>query len=358
MKDYLKELINGSPDHMISYAKFMEEALYHPTYGYYNRGRRKVGKEGDFITSVSVHSIFAKVMADAFYHYVIKEDLPFNICELGGADASFASIVLDHFQKNYPDSYHDLHYFFVEQSGYHREAAITKLDTHKEKVTFYASIDDLISDHNTFDGIVFSNELFDALPVHVVEKQHETINEVMLTHNEGQLIEKQIPLSNQTLKSWIDKYDLQFSHGQRQEISLEMTRLIKKLSAWMNDTVFITIDYGYTNEELQFPERREGSLRGYYKHQLIANPLEHPGEMDLTTHIPIDVFRKACQMEGLKELDVTLQGDFLHKSGILNYLQNHSANNPFSEEAKTNRAIRSFLLGSFSRSFYVLVFAK
>ena len=56
--------------------------------------------------------------------------------------------------------------------------------------------------------------------------------------------------------------------------------------------MIISVDYGYTNEEWQEPIRRDGSLRGYYKHKLMNNVLVHPGEMDITSHIHWDVLQK------------------------------------------------------------------
>lgn len=358
MSNYLAHLIETAPGEAISYAQYMSAALYHPDLGYYNQSRTKVGKEGDFITSVSVHPIFAKVIADSFHQHLTERRLPLTICEMGGAGGGFALEVIRHWRENYPDSYAELNYYIVEQSPTHRIQAEVKLAQY-ECVTIYSTLDELMADLASFNGVFFSNELFDALPVHVIKKEDQELKEIMVTKDsQDKLKEMAVPLENSEVLNWINHFHLELVNNHRYEIPLEMTNLLNKLSHWFAQTVFFTIDYGYTNDIISHPERKEGSLRGYYHHQMVTNPLLYPGEMDLTTHIPIDMFRQVCKENDMREISTMFQGEFLQQAGIMNYLENHEARNPFSEAAKRNRAIRSLLLGDFSRAFYVMLFEK
>src|SRR5690606_5195078 len=107
------------------------------------------------------------------------------------------------------------------------------------------------------------------------------------------------------------------------------------------------------------PARQKGSLRGYYKHQLMDNPLEHPGDMDLTTHIHFDTLISMGEKHGFEFVTKFRQDEFLLAAGILTFLQDNFDSNPFSEISKQNRAIRSLIMdGGMSSAFHVLIQQK
>jgi SAM-dependent MidA family methyltransferase len=121
----------------------------------------------------------------------------------------------------------------------------------------------------------------------------------------------------------------------------------------------VTADYGYTLEEWMDPRRSKGSLRGYYQHQMIDDVLQHPGEMDITTHIHFDYLIQKGEQVELELITKLRQDEFLLKSGILNELANHYDPNPFSEVSKRNRAIRSLIMPSgISTYFHVVIQQK
>ena len=117
-----------------------------------------------------------------------------------------------------------------------------------------------------FSGMVFSNELFDAFPVHVIEKRENQLFEVMIGMENGQLIERLVPLNNRDILNFIDDYQLTLVEGQRIEICLKMEEMISQISQVLQKGLVVTIDYGYTQEEWKEPLRKDGSLRGYYQH--------------------------------------------------------------------------------------------
>ena len=90
-----------------------------------------------------------------------------------------------------------------------------------------------------------------------------------------------------------------------------MEEYIKEIAKWFQKGICITVDYGYTKEEWMHPAHREGSLRGYYQHKLIRNPLAHPGEMDLTTHIHWDELKEMFSMQGMSAVWHKKQSEFL-----------------------------------------------
>ncbi|MGO4887146.1 class I SAM-dependent methyltransferase [Anaerobacillus sp. MEB173] len=356
MKKHIISLINQEQDGKITYAKYIEEVLYHPDKGYYMKEKQKVGKEGDFYTSSSIHSVFGNIFAKVFLEVIEKEQLPFVVCEVGGGDGRFAKAVMEEWERICETK---LTYYIVESSAYHRKIQRNAL-VNFPHVQQYESLEKLKKDIPSFNGIIFSNELFDAFPVHVVEKNHQQIEEVFVTVDDfGELGEIKKQCENQRVLQWLQNYGPKLKEGQRIEVPLYMNDWIKGVSQWIDKGVMITIDYGYTKDEWQQPERMDGSLRGYYQHKLINNPLLYPGEMDVTSHIHLDAIMQLGEGVGFSTFVFTTQNRFLLAAGILNYLQENYDPNPFSEKSKRNRAIRSLIMdGSMSSSFHVIVQGK
>ncbi|WP_078552886.1 class I SAM-dependent methyltransferase [Bacillus alkalicellulosilyticus] len=358
MKELILSKIKESPQHRLSVADYMNHALYDSEHGYYMKARPKVGKAGDFYTSSSVSSVFAELIADVVLSTMKKEQLPFHFCEIGGGTGRFASDFLNYIKKTDGQAYQHFQYELVETSPYHQTCQQELLSS-ENGVTFHSSIEAVIEKYPSFEGIVFSNELFDAFPVHVVEKNKHTVHEIFISEQDGDLVQIKDVCNNSSLLHWLTKYGPPLVNGQRIEVPLFMNSWFRKLGDWFTRGVILTIDYGYTKAEWQEPERRDGSLRGYYQHQMITNPCQYPGEMDLTSHIHIDALIEIGKEHGFEPVYVDRQDKFLLHAGILNWLQDHYDPNPFSEQSKRNRAIRSLIMdGGISQSFYVIGQAK
>lgn len=358
MSSFIIEKIANSPNQQVSYATFMEWALYDKDYGYYMKDKIKVGKEGDFYTSSTIHPIFAKLFGKVFIEIVEKENLPFWLCEFGAGNGSFAKDVLEEIKMLSPTLFSDMKYIIVESSPFHRECQKEILSSFPN-VEIYENIRTLKSFYPKFNGIIFSNELFDAFPVHVIQKEESNLNEIYVTVVNGELKEKIEICTNSQIIHWLDEFGPELAPGQRIEVPIAMNAWIKDIASWINKGLIVTIDYGYTKEEWTMPERMDGSLRGYYQHKLISNPLLYPGDMDLTTHIHIDAVIEIGEKYNLNQVLVQGQDRFLLSAGILNYLQDNFDPNPFSEKSKQNRAIRSLITdGSMSKGFKVILQSK
>ncbi|WP_257345823.1 class I SAM-dependent methyltransferase [Pseudalkalibacillus decolorationis] len=352
----LQKKIQQSIADDISYAEFIETALYDPVRGYYRRKSDKIGSSGDFYTSSSVHPVFAWVFADYFYDYLTRCNAPYMICELGGGSGSFAKEVLSHLKLKHPEFYNELHYLYVDVSEDHLAKAQDQLASF-QCVSFYQSTDKLKSAQGTINGVVFSNELLDAMPVHVVEKREGVINEVRVSIKSTEKLEEVIVHKVQPeIEEWLNWSGLNIQEGNRIEVPLKMNEWVDEMSALIESGLLVTVDYGYSNAEWQEPSHRKGSLRGYHNHQLIENPLLNPGQMDLTTHIHIDSLLKKGKEVGFTTISCTRQRDFLLEHGLFNFLYEHQNPDPFSKESRLNRAIRSFATpGGISDSFHVIV---
>ena len=353
MKELISQFIAESPSKMISYAEYMELALYHPTEGYYIKSRQKIGKGGDFYTSSNISYIFGKLIGKWFAKNISRLDLPPVICEIGAGNGRFARAFILGWNELSDAA---LTYCIVEESPYHRELQSKELSgLENVQVTYAPSFEA----SGVSEGFVFSNELFDAFPVHVVEKREGLVQEVFIACEQDRLIEKLVPVRDEQIVAFLQEQSLVLEEGQRIEVPLAMEPFLKSISDHLIKGMMITVDYGYTNEQWMEPSRRKGSLRGYYQHQMHHDVLHMPGEMDITSHVHFDALITQGEKHGLRFMRKMRQDEFLMSIGILKELEAHFDPNPFSETSKKNRAIRSLILpGSISQSFDVVIQGK
>lgn len=355
----IKEILKKKSNPPWSYKEFMETALYDPDAGYYMKKTIKLGNKGDFYTSNHVHPVFQKTFGRFFVDVIRKENLSPIICEWGAGDGRFAKNILKYIKNNDEELYEHISYLIIEASPFHQAILLENLSEYKDKIKVFSTEQQAQVSYPVLEGIVFSNELIDAFPVHVVEKRNGELYEVMVDWVDDRFVEKTVLNQNKQLEDWLLKYGPELPENHRMEVCLSMVRWINNIHQWLQKGLLITVDYGYSNEELLLMERREGSLRGYYKHEMVNDPLKNPGEMDLTAHIQWDAFRKINDSNDAKEIFHDKQDKFLIHAGLFTFLNNAAGANPFSEAYKENRAIQSLVHpGGISSSFHVNVQGK
>ncbi|MBB6454264.1 SAM-dependent MidA family methyltransferase [Salirhabdus euzebyi] len=280
-------------------------------------------------------------MVDYFLSIWEKYSLPFAICELGGGDGTFALQFGNIMRKR---GKNNIQYIFVEQNEWGRQNVLKNLPRTWD-VQVFTTIDDFINSHSHFNGIIFSNEFLDAQPVRVIEKSSDEIYEIYITMDKQlKLTETKRPCSEDLLYLIAD-FDLEITNGQRIEVPIYINPIMSKISRLLREGFVITVDYGYLKQDWEVPSRREGSLRGYYKHQLNKNVLNHVGEMDITHHVHWEPWIAEGNKHGLTCRGLVRQNEFLlHHCNILQYLKSNNSTDAFSGEAKRNRAIRSLIL--------------
>lgn len=350
MEKVVREIILAQKNGCITYKEYMELALYHPTLGYYNRHSRKIGKQGDFYTSSNVGEVFGRALGKLFNHLLKSHDIQPNIIELGGGTGRIAHSVLSYLQETNPALFSDLSYTIIESSPYHQSSQQTVLSCFNN-ITYVDSLEKL----GDVEGIVFSNEFFDAFPVHVIEKKEGNLVEVMVSVEKGLLVEETKLLQNEEILSYLHYHGIIVQEGQRLEIPLSMMTYYNHLCEKIQKGFLLTIDYGYTKKEWTEELHRMGSLRGYSQHRLVHNILENPGKVDITSHIHWDSLKQGP----LQTLSFLPQSEFLVACGLLEDLTNTMNQDPFSPEHKRNRAIRSLLQpGQISSYMQALVQVK
>src|SRR6266705_2671316 len=172
----------------VSFAWFMQQALYHPEHGYYSSGRCAIGRKGDYFTNVSVGPLFGEFLAAQFAEMWERlgsvED--FIIIEQGAHDGQFARDVLESVQKRAPEFFAALRYRIVEPFPVLQERQAQTLEPFRDRIEWCDSL-------QPFVGVHFSNELLDAMPVRLISGNMETL--VVLEDDKFVFVER--PISQQ-----------------------------------------------------------------------------------------------------------------------------------------------------------------
>jgi len=360
--DYLREKMMQNEQKAIPFVTYMELALYHPQWGYYTSEQVKVGKEGDFYTSAAVHPVFAQTLADSILELWEKSGIEEpTLVEVGGGTGYLMKHMLEHIRCIAPAYYEKLQVVMVEASPYHRalqEQAIAHESVPKQWIS---SIEEA-AERMQIEGVIVSNEWLDAYPVHLLEKGADGWREIGVTWDEQEQSFKETSLPELTdpAKRMLQEKEPPVMAGARVELNAGMKQAIAAVGSMLKRGYVITIDYGDEEAQLYHPARKRGTLMCYYRHQAHDNPFIHVGEQDMTAHVNFSALQRWGEAAGLTTLAYLRQDQFLLRHGILQRLQNHQDQDPFSSEAmKRNRAIRQLIApDGMGQVFRVLVQAK
>jgi SAM-dependent MidA family methyltransferase len=335
--DELAALIRNeiARDGPITFARFMALALYSPTLGYYAGGgqcREPIGWEGDFFTSGDLSPLWGECIARQLYQVWELLDRPqrFDVVEPGAGRGLLAREVWRYALARSPEWAASLRYTLADRAPAEsplRATRETRLAEElralgaPESATRWASDLDEAFPQDSAVGCVVSNELVDALPVHVVEKRNGALSEVYVDCDSatGRLVERLGPPSSPAIADYLDTFHIPwrtFPDSWRAEICLEASEWMRRVAAGLRRGLVLTIDYGDTARRLYTPLRRRGTLAAYFQHQLGENPLAHPGQQDLTAHVNFSALIQAGREAGLRFVGLTTQGNFLERLGI------------------------------------------
>lgn len=300
----------------ISFARFMSLALYHPDYGYYASGHATIGRDGDFFTNVSVGSSFGCLLAAQFAEVWQQLGSPsvFTVVEQGAHDGIFAGDALAALSRFRPRCFDATRYTIIEPFSLWQDRQRRTLASFGDKVRWTQGVDELES----FIGIHFSNELFDALPLHLITSGTDTNdnlwNETVVStaENEFEFIAK--PICDRALQSRISRLAT-LPEGFRTEINVEASALMRELAKKISRGVILTIDYGFPRPEFYSPDRAGGTVQIRSRHRKLSSPFEEIGRADISAHIEWTSLAEAAESAGATVLGFADQYHFF--SGIL-----------------------------------------
>lgn len=302
----------------ITFADFMELALYHPTYGYYTSNKEKFGKKGDFYTSSDVHPVFGKLIArqlEQMWQLLGKGS--FTVVEIGAGKGLLCYDILHHIRSEYPEFFEKVNYKIVEVSRNLIERQSNTLKGLEEKVSWESFSEEGFS-FNPTEGCFLSNEFVDSLPVHQVIVEDNRLKEIYVTIKDDLFCETVGELSCPELRDYFKALNIDLKEGQRAEVNLEIVNWLKNTSRYLNRGFVITIDYGHLAEELYSEERYRGTVMCYHEHTTNENPYEKVGNQDITSHVNFSTLMEEGSGFGLSTTGFVRQSNLLIALGILN----------------------------------------
>ena len=342
----------------ISFAKYMEMALYTPGLGYYAAGKNKLGSKGDFTTAPEISPLFGATIVQTLLpiiEHLQSLNEPIKILEFGAGTGALAESILTELQSQgiAVDSYSilDLSADLIERQQ-------SRLAQPFPMVTWIHQLP------KNFTGIILANEVLDAMPIELITYQNQgwVFKDVTLTKEstEGAIsfrhcLGKEVPQA--ILPECLNQQS--FENGYTTEINLNAKAWTNSISEILDMGILLTIDYGFPEHEYYHAQRNQGTVMGHYAHHAIQDPFFYPGLCDLTAHVDWTSIANTGINAGLSFLGFTSQASYLLDAGIGSLLMEKVDPSNSAEFMPHSNAIKKLLSeAEMGELFKVMCFGK
>ena len=300
----------------ISFERYMELSLYHSNLGYYTRESHRVGKAGDFITSVSIGKCYGTILAHYFSSLIelqFSKEKQIVIVEFGAEYGDLAIDIMSELKNILNDEqFQNLKYLVVEPFDSKRRKLKNRLVN--EELNNIIVIADL-NEQNNLNGFVLGNEVLDAMPFKRVRFRNKKWVELGVGLEKSDkslsLIEVENGIQCELLSAWALDASNELPEGFTTEVNLRLNKFIESIYSSFSKVSGLFIDYGSTTDELIASNRLGGTVRGYSDHKYITDLLASPGTHDITANVNFDDFRLMAQRAGFEVIGPIEQYRFL-----------------------------------------------
>jgi SAM-dependent MidA family methyltransferase len=303
----------------LTVAAFMELALYDPGFGYYARAAQRSGRAGDFFTSVDVGPVFGALLAEQIAEMAgilaaQSESHQFDLVEAAAGNGRLSADILNALKARHASVYARTALHLVERSAAAREAERATLAEHADRcVSSSAELPE------TFEGVLFANELLDAMPVHQVVMREDGLREIFVTSGAAaqtagvsgpRLVAVEGPPSTPALAAYLSNAGVTLEPGWRAEINLAAARWVREAVRRLRRGFIMLFDYGHEAGELYSATHSGGTLTTFSRHVAAGadasavSPawLTNPGSRDITAHVDFSTIQNAAHAEGATTL--------------------------------------------------------
>ncbi len=305
----------GQAGGAISFAEYMDLALFAPELGYYHGGADQFGSSGDFITAPESSPLFARCVAVQVGE-VLNQLGGGDVCEVGAGSGALAADLLESLAEA---GCLPRRYFIIERSPALRERQRTRLTSRLGDLAGRVSWQDELP--VDFGGVVLANEVLDAMPAHRFRVHGEQLGECRVAWVDGGFRWAEADCSGSTLgkliRSILCTLDHPLPDGYLSECAPARQRFIGSLGVSLNRGVALLFDYGYGRAEYYHPQRSNGTLRCFHRHQAHDDPLILTGLQDISVHVDFTAMAEAALGAGLDVAAYTTQAEFLLATGLL-----------------------------------------
>jgi SAM-dependent MidA family methyltransferase len=339
----------------VSFAWFMEQALYHPEFGYYSSGKARLGRQGDYFTNVSVGPVFGELLAAQVVEVWDTLGRPerFTIVEQGADDGQLAQDILTSSAAQFAECFERLRYLIVEPFPVLRRRQEQSLTQFAAKVIWSPSLEAV----EPWVGLHFSNELLDAFPVRLICRHRGSHNDpewfercVDCKGDEFTFVEQ--PIADAALRQPLERMT-DLPDGFQIELNRAALDWVDVLSAKLQRGWVLMIDYGYLQHDLTETSHRDGTLQCRANHQLIDSPLNGVGECDITAHVNWTAIADRAQEKKFRIAGFTDQHHFL--TGIISEHPELASDSDPGNRRQLQTLLHPEMMG---RSFQVLALSR
>ena len=313
----------------ISFAEYMNHALYEPGLGYYMAGSAKFGAEGDFVTAPEVSPLFGRAIAVQIEE--ILGDVGGSILELGAGSGKLALSIMQALLSEASSSSPDTSRKDTSQAGAlppgfvyailepsaelaQRQRALLQGSLSAEAFERVRWLDKLPS---TFDGVVLANEVMDALPVERFQTASDGLRQLHVLADFTLEPQPAAQSLINALAALEDDLGYPLPTAYESEVSLLLAPWIRSLATMLDKGVILLIDYGYPRREYYSLERSRGTLTCFYRHRAHYDPMQMPGLQDITAHVDFTAVAEASVAADLSLLGYASQSAFLLDNNLL-----------------------------------------
>jgi len=295
----------------ISFARYMELALYAPGLGYYSGGAAKFGAAGDFVTAPEISPLFGRSLARQVAQ--VLQTCGGDVLEAGAGSGRLACDLLNELAllNCLPQRY-----YILEVSADLRERQRAAIQ--QQAPQMLARVRWLDTLPASFTGCVVGNEVLDAMPVHLLRWAQDAVFERGVAWADDTFIWRDQPITAGRLYHAARAMDV--PAGYLSEINLAASAFINSLAQCLQRGALVLIDYGFGEREYYHPQRNQGTLMCHYRHHAHADPFHFPGLQDITAHVDFTAIAVAGIEAGMRLAGYTSQAQFLINCGITDLL--------------------------------------
>ena len=332
----------------ISFARYMELALYAPGQGYYAAGAAKFGAAGDFVTAPEISTLFGRSLARQVAQ-VLAASAP-QVLEFGAGTGKLAADLLLALGEACES------YLILEPSPDLRERQAQTLRRLAPSALPKVQWLDTLPDR--FSGCMVANEVVDAMPVHLMHVTEQGIFERgVVTLADGRFGYAEQPAQGASLEA-AQALPLTGVSDYLTEINLAAAGWIALLAATLQQGAVLLADYGFPQREYYHPQRAQGTLMCHYRHHALDDPFFLPGLADITAHIDFSALALAADAQGLELLGYASQASFLIDCGIAELLAEVPATDAVRYLPLTNQANRLLSPAEMGELFKVMLLGR
>lgn len=344
----------------ISFARFMELALYAPGLGYYSAGARKFGQDGDFITAPELGGGFAHALANAGARVLTQLQGERIWFEVGAGTGALAEKTLKrlHASGVLPDAY-----WILEPSADLRERQRIHLQDGLAPDLFARCLWLDAPPEQPWQGVLVANEVIDALPTTRFIIEDGEVFEECVALREGRHFTRVMRAADMLVGNAVrhlERYlQRPFEEGYCSEVLPQLPYWIQAVAGTMARGGMLFVDYGYPRAEYYLPERSDGTLLCHYRHRAHDDYFLWPGLQDITASVDFTALAEAGVSAGFALAGYCSQANFLLHNGLPEYIAAYEQCGDDIHRYREAQQIKKLVLpGEMGERFQAMGFAR